>query len=43
MNYNMCEIMAWVSTGIAVSVGIIVTGNPLCLSALLVPAMVYGS
>lgn len=41
MKNNMNEIIAWVTTGVAVSVGIILTQNPLCLFALLIPAVVF--
>lgn len=41
MNKNISEIIAWISTGIAVSVGIYITGNPFCLVALLIPAITY--
>ena len=41
MKNNMNEIIAWIATGVAVSVGIIVTHNPLCLIALLIPMIAY--
>ena len=41
MKNNMNEIIAWIATGVAVSAGIIITHNPLCLFALLIPAIAY--
>lgn len=40
MKNNMNEIIAWIA-GVAVLVGIIVTHNPLCLIALLIPMIAY--
>lgn len=41
MKNNMNEIIAWIATGVAVSVGIIVTHNSLCLISLLIPMIDY--
>lgn len=41
MKNNMNEVIAWIATGAAVSIGIIITHNPLCLIALLIPAFAY--
>lgn len=39
MKNNMNKIIAWIATGVAISVGIFVTDNPWCLIAFLIPAM----
>lgn len=41
MKNNMHEIVAWIACGAAVAIGIIVTDNPLCLFALLIPMFAY--
>lgn len=41
MKNNTNGIIAWIATGAAVSAGIIITHNPLCLIALLIPAIAY--
>lgn len=41
MKNNMNGIIAWISTGVAVSVGIIITHNPWCLLALFIPMIAY--
>ena len=40
MKNNMNEIVSWIATGVAVSVGIFITHNPWCLLALLIPMIV---
>lgn len=42
MEINMIGIITWISTCVAVSVGIIITHSPWCLCALFIPMFAYG-
>lgn len=39
MENNINGIIAWIATGVAISVGIVIIDNPWCLIAFLIPAM----
>lgn len=40
-NFNMAECVAWMSCALASIWGVYLTGNPWCLLALFIPAIVY--